>query len=87
MLAEGGFTGCWCAQTLAGRARGVIGADADACQLMVADGGAAAQVWKALQLMNHLEEHLQVGSLEDQSRFNARHTRQCQQMRKGCLTV
>ncbi|EIE23685.1 hypothetical protein COCSUDRAFT_63210 [Coccomyxa subellipsoidea C-169] len=46
-------------ETLAGRARGVIGADADACQLTVGDGGAAAQVWKALQLMNHLEEHLQ----------------------------
>ena len=49
------------AQTLAGRARSLIVADAGAGQLRVGDGGAVVQVWKALQLLHNLEEHMQVG--------------------------
>ncbi|CAL8471952.1 g11494 [Coccomyxa elongata] len=46
-------------QTLASKARRLLVADADACQLEVADSRAAGQVWRALQILQHLEEHLQ----------------------------
>ncbi|KAK9905917.1 hypothetical protein WJX75_008898 [Coccomyxa subellipsoidea] len=46
-------------ETLAGRARSLIVADAGAGQLRVGDGGAVVQVWKALQLLHNLEEHMQ----------------------------
>ena len=48
------------AQTLACKARSLLIAEADARQLEVADGGAARQIWKALQILQHLEEHLEV---------------------------
>lgn len=48
------------AQKLASKARSLLVADADACQLEVADSRAAGQIWKALQILQHMEEHLQV---------------------------
>ena len=52
---------CGCMQTLAAKAAAMIRASAESCEVVVTDAGNAEQVWKALQLLRLLQQHLQVG--------------------------
>ena len=49
-----------CMQTLAAKAAAMIATRADSHEVTVADAGRAGQVWKALQILNLLQQHLQV---------------------------